>query len=190
MLRAANERECAASDKTGSVATANVVDPRHATDTAPGNEARLSFQSGSNTSNAAFLGLLKDAFPLGDRVKIYVDTGFNIGFTDVIDDVVNPLANDAQAAISRFGRYSPIYRLGFDTGAAVNIKLGSDFKRQAGYLASEASNSAAGSGLFNGNHAALAQVVYAPNFATIAFTDVNAYSDHGLNHGTGARYPI
>ncbi|MBW4472804.1 MAG: iron uptake porin [Stenomitos rutilans HA7619-LM2] len=171
---------------TTRIQASNVIDPRPATNTAPGNEARLSFQSGSDTSNAAFLSLLKYAFPIGDRVKIYVGTGFNIGFIDVIDDIVNPLANDAQAAISRFGRYSPIYRLGFDTGGAVNIKLGGDFKLQAGYLASEASNPAAGSGLFNGNYAALAQLVYAPQFATIAFTYVNAYSDNGLNHGTGS----
>ena len=171
---------------TTRIQASNVIDPRPATNTAPGNEARLSFQSGGDTSNAAFLGLLKYAFPLGDRVKIYIGTGFNIGFIDVLDDIVNPLASDAQAAISRFGRYSPIYRLGFDTGGAANIKLTDDFKLEVGYLASEASNPATGSGLLNGNYAALAQLVYAPAFATIAFTYVNAYSDNGLNHGTGS----
>jgi len=71
-------------------------------------------------------------------------------------------------------------------GGTHAIKLGGDFKLEAGYLASEASNPAAGSGFLNGNYAALAQLVYAPTFATIAFTYVNAYSDNGLNHGTGS----
>jgi hypothetical protein len=164
----------------------NVIDPRPATNTAPGNETRLSFQSGSDASNAAFLSLLKYGFPIGDRVKAYVGTGSNIGFIDVLDDIVNPLANDAQAAISRFGRFSPIYRLGFDTGGALNITLTKEFRLEAGYLASEASSPIPGKGLFNGNYAALAQLVYAPKFATIALTYTNAYSDNGLNHGTGS----
>jgi len=171
---------------TTRIQATNIIDPRPATDTAPGNETRLSFQSGGDTSNAAFLGLIRYQFLIGNTAKIVVATGSNIGFIDVLDTIVSPLASDSQAAISRFGRYNPIYRLGFDTGAAANLKLGKAFKLEVAYLASEPNIPAAGNGLFNGDYAALAQLVYTPNFGTIAFTYVNAYNDSGLNHGTGS----
>lgn len=164
----------------------NVIEPRSVTDTAPGNEARLGFQSGADTTNIGVIGKIQYNFPVGDRIKLTVGTGAIFGFIDVLDDLVNPLLNDATGGISRFGRYSPIYRLGFGTGVAANINLGNDFKLEMGYLASEANIPASGSGLFNGNYAALAQVVYAPKFGTFALTYTNAYNDNGLGHGTGS----
>ncbi|MBM0745583.1 iron uptake porin (plasmid) [Phormidium sp. CLA17] len=162
----------------------NAIEPRPITDTAPSNEARLGFQSGPDATNAGFLRILYN-FPVGDRVKLVVSAGPISGFIDVLDNLVNPLLNDATGSISRFGRYSPIYRLSFDTGVAANINLGNNFKLEMGYLASEANIPSAGNGLFNGDYAALAQLVYAPNFGTFAFTYVNAYNDNGLIHGTG-----
>lgn len=166
----------------------NIIDPRPATDTAPGNEARLSFQSSGDTTNAAFLGKLQyNFFPFGDNLKLTVATGSNIGFIDVLDDVVNPLANDATASLSRFGRYNPIYRLSFDTGFAANWALSKEFKLELGYLASQASNPSARTGLFNGNYQAVVQLVYSPTkLGTIALTYANAYSDNGLSHNTGS----
>ena len=171
---------------TTRIQASNIIDPRPATNTSPSNETRLSFQSGGDTTNAGFLGLLKYDFPVNDNVKLTAATGFNIGFIDVLDNIVNPLASDSQASLSRFGRYNPIYRLGFDTGGAANIKLSPDLKLEVGYLASQANNPSQGTGLFGGNYAALGQVVFTPNFGTIALTYVNAYSDNGLNGGTGS----
>ena len=171
---------------TTRIQATNIIDPRPATNTAPSNEARLSFQSGSDTTNAAFLGLLKYDFPLNDSVKLTAATGFNIGFIDVLDDIVNPLASDSQGSISRFGRYSPIYRLGSDTGMAANIKVTPEVKVEVGYLANQPSSPTQGQGFFNGNYAALGQVVFTPDFGTIALTYVNAYSSNGLNTGTGS----
>lgn len=171
---------------TTRIQASNVIDPRPATNTSPSNETRLSFQSGGDTTNAGFLSLLKYDFPVNDSVKLTAATGFNIGFIDVLDNIVNPLASDSQASLSRFGRYNPIYRLGFDTGGAANIKLSPDLKLEVGYLASQANNPAQGAGFFGGNYAALGQVVFTPKFGTIALTYVNAYSDNGLNGGTGS----
>ncbi|PSB56715.1 iron uptake porin [Chamaesiphon polymorphus] len=171
---------------TTRIQASNVIEPRPVTNTSPSNETRLSFQSGSDTTNAAFLGLLKYDFPVSNSVKLTAATGFNIGFIDVLDNIVNPLASDSQASLSRFGRYNPIYRLGFDTGGAANIRLSPDLKLEVGYLASQANNPAQGAGFFGGNYAALGQVVFTPKFGTIALTYVNAYSDNGLNSGTGS----
>ncbi len=171
---------------TTRIQATNIIDPRPATNTAPSNEARLSFQSAGDTTNAGFIGLIRYAFPIGDRIKTYIATGSNVGFIDVLDDIVNPLASDSQAAISRFGRYNPIYRLGFDTGGAVNLTLAPGLRLEAGYLASQASDPSPGRGLLNGSYAAVGQIVYSPSFGTIALTYVNSYSNNGLNIGVGS----
>ncbi|MCC5615402.1 iron uptake porin [Nostoc sp. CHAB 5836] len=159
----------------------NVINP-----TAPGNEARLSFQSGSDTNNNVFLSKLEYRFPIGDKVSFLLGTGFNTYFDDA--DVINPLQSDGNAAISRFGRYSPIFRLGGDTGVGVTFKPNGNFKAEMFYLAGNTNNP--GSGLFTGKYGALGQIVFYPNekdpITKIAFTYVNAYNDDGLAHNTGS----
>ncbi|MCC5598010.1 iron uptake porin [Nostoc favosum] len=159
----------------------NVVNP-----TAPGNEARLSFLSGSDTNNNVFLSKLEYRFPIGDKVSFLLGTGFNTYFDDA--DVINPLQSDADATISRFGRYSPIFRLGGDTGVGVTFKPNGNLKAEMFYLAANTNNP--GSGLFNGKYGALAQIVFYPNEkdtnTKIAFTYVNAYNENGLGHNTGS----
>ncbi|WP_392476368.1 iron uptake porin [Nostoc sp. C110] len=159
----------------------NVVNP-----TAPGNEARLSFQSGSDTNNNVFLSKLEYRFPIGDKVSFLLGTGFNTYFDDA--DVINPLQSDGNAAISRFGRYSPIFRLGGDTGVGVTFKPNGNLKAEIFYLAGNTNNPS--SGLFNGKYGALGQIVFYPNekdpITKIAFTYVNAYNDNGLGHNTGS----
>ncbi len=159
----------------------NVVNP-----TAPGNEARLSFQSGSDTNNSVFLSKLEYRVPMGDKVNFMLGTGFNTYFDDA--DVINPLQSDADATISRFGRYSPIYRLGGDTGVGVTFKPNGNLKAEMFYLAGNTNNP--DSGLFNGKYGALGQIVFYPNqkdtATKIAFTYVNAYNNDGLGHNTGS----
>ncbi|MCC5663801.1 iron uptake porin [Nostoc sp. CHAB 5784] len=158
----------------------NVVNP-----TAPGNEARLSFQSGSDT-NDVFLSKLEYRFPIGDKVSFLLGTGFNTYFDDA--DVINPLQSDADATISRFGRYSSIFRLGGDTGVGVTFKPNGNLKAEMFYLAGNTNDP--DRGLFNDKYGALAQIVFYPNEkdtnTKIAFTYVNAYNDNGLGHNTGS----
>ena len=159
----------------------NVVNP-----IAPGNEARLSFQSGSDTNNNVFLSKLEYRFPIGDKVSFLLGTGFNTYFDDA--DVINPLQSDADGTISRFGRYSQIFRLGGDTGVGVTFKPNGNLKAEMFYLAGNTNNP--GSGLFNGKYGALGQIVFYPNQkdinTKIAFTYVNAYNENGLAHNTGS----
>ncbi|MGH1397579.1 MAG: iron uptake porin [Trichormus sp.] len=159
----------------------NVVNP-----IAPGNEARLSFQSGSDTANDVVLSKLEYYFPLGEKLRVLVATGFNTYFDDA--DVINPLQNDGDATISRFGRYNAIYRLGGDTGVGVTFTPNQNFKAEMFYLAGNANNPS--SGLFNGKYGLLGQIVWYPNandkVSKIAFTYVNAYNENGLGHNTGS----
>lgn len=159
----------------------NVVNP-----TAPGNEARLSFASGSDTNNNVFLSKLEYRFPIGNKVSFLLGTGFNTYFDDA--DVINPLQSDANGTISRFGRYSTIFRLGGDTGVGVTFKPNGNLKAEMFYLAGNTNN--LGRSLFNGKYGALAQILFYPNEkdtnTKIAFTYVNAYNDDGLGHNTGS----
>ncbi|RCJ17594.1 hypothetical protein A6770_33755 [Nostoc minutum NIES-26] len=163
------------------IQASNVINP-----TAPGNETRSSFASGSNSTNEAFVSKLQYTYEPNDRVKILAATGFNTYFDDW--EVVNPLKSDADGTISRFGRYSPIFRLGGDTGVGVTYKPNENIKVEMAYLAKNSNNPA--SGLFNGSYGALGQIVFYPNnkdtTTKIAFTYVNAYNKDGLGHNTGS----
>ncbi|MBD2361782.1 iron uptake porin [Anabaena minutissima FACHB-250] len=159
----------------------NVINP-----ISPGNEARLSFQSGSDATNDVVLSKLEYRFLIGKKVSVLVGTGFNTYFDDA--DVINPLQSDGDAAISRFGRYNAIYRLGGDTGVGVTFKPNGNFKAEMFYLAGNANNPT--SGLFNGKYGLLGQIIFYPNakdkVTQVAFTYVNAYNENGLGHNTGS----
>ena len=161
------------------IQASNVINP-----TAPGNEARVSFQS--DTGNNAVLSKLQYRFPLNEQITITTATGFNTYFDD--GEVINPLQSDANATISRFGRYNAIYRLGGDTGVIVTYWPNDNIKAEAMYLAKNANNPA--SGLFNSGYGALGQIIFYPNSedtdTKVGFTYVNAYNEDGLGHNTGS----
>jgi hypothetical protein len=152
--------------------------------TAPGNEARLSFDQPTD-DNSVVIQQLRYGFPLTDNVRVTL-VGAGVSYVDIID-VINPLQSDSGATISRFGRFNPLYRYGSGAGFATTIAFNKSLKLELGYLAGEAENPGVGNALFNGDYAALAQVVFSPgNLGKIAFTYVNAYNDNGLGHGTGS----
>ncbi|AUT02396.1 hypothetical protein CLI64_19470 [Nostoc sp. CENA543] len=159
----------------------NVVNP-----IASGNEARLSFQSGSDTNNNVLISKLEYRFLVGEKIQVFVGTGFNTYFDDA--DVINPLQSDAYGTVSRFGRYSTLYRLGGDTGVGVTFTPNKNFTAQFFYLAGNANNPSRG--LFDSKYGALGQLIWYPNSedkaTKIAFTYVNAYSENGLGHNTGS----
>ncbi len=158
--------------------------------TEPGNETRLSFQSGSDTNNNVFVSKLEYRFPVNKKLELMLGTGFNTYFDDA--DVINPLQSDGDGAISRFGRYSPIFRLGGDTGIRVTFKPNENLKAQMLYLAGSTSSNdpTSGNGLFNGKYGALTQVIFYPNSkdkdTKFAFSYVNAYNKNGLGTNTGS----
>ncbi|MFN6570095.1 iron uptake porin [Dendronalium sp. ChiSLP03b] len=170
------------------IQASNVINP-----TAPGNETRSSFASGSNSTNEAFVSKLQYTYEPNEQVKILAATGFNTYFDDW--EVVNPLKSDADGTISRFGRYSPIFRLGGDTGVGMTYKPNENIKVEMAYLAKNSNNPA--SGLFNGSYGALGQIIYYPsgipkdsskeNIVTkFAITYVKARNNDGLGHNTGS----
>ena len=103
---------------------------------------------------------------------------------------VNPYFEDydgGNGALSTFASESPIYRIGGGAGAALNIKFGAGnsilrpSSLTIGYLGSEPSNPGLGSGIFNGNYAALGQLNFnVSNRVALAATYVHGY------HGAGS----
>jgi len=72
-------------------------------------------------------------------------------------------SEELTGAVSRFGRFNPIYYQGLEgTGATVNYSFSEAIALSAGYLAPRASEPIEGAGLFNGSFAAIAQLSIEP----------------------------
>jgi hypothetical protein len=162
------------------------------------NNTRLGFDG--NNDNAVELNRLEYRTNIGDQLTVFVGGGSNDGleFNDSIA-TLSPTESSANGAISRFGRFNPIYRVGTGSGLIVNYKLGREFTElskvtlSAGYLvpSATASNPADKAGLFDGGYSALAQLAYqpTPNLG-LALTYANSYypTGAGVSGGTGSGF--
>jgi len=141
------------------------------------NMTRLGFDGDSE--NEVELDDFFYRFPLGDFASVKI----NFANGEFNDDVYtfSPFESSGRGAISRFGRFNPIYRAG-EGGAGITVNLNPEgaISLSLGYLAPEASNPIAGAGLFNGDYAALGQLSFRPNDAiNIGLTYVHSYYGGG-----------
>jgi hypothetical protein len=139
-----------------------------APDGAPGTaEGILTPRVGGNTDNDIALDWLAYYFPIGDRLEAYVAaTGST--HNHYVYSTINPYFEDfdgGSGSISAFSQASPIYRIGGGTGVGFNVSLdrNSRIVLSAGYMADDAADSSPGSGLFNGDYAALGQITITPS---------------------------
>ena len=140
---------------------------------------RLGFDGADGGDNNSVLSLFQYDFPLTDSTKIRIAaTGYE--FNDNQPTLNPQLSSSANGALTRFGRYNPIFRLSGD-GAAVNVaqKLGDEFSIDVGYAVPGASNTApnastvipstpaggtpSNNGFFGGQNAILTQLTYTPS---------------------------
>ncbi|AFY32010.1 iron uptake porin [Calothrix sp. PCC 7507] len=149
-------------------------------------EGTQTFNLSPNTNNGAAIDWLAYYFPIGNS-QIYVAASGAIQSDYVPTN--NPYFEDfdgGNGALSTFASESPIYRIGGGAGLGVNLAFGSGnstFKPSLtlGYLASQANNPSPGSGLFEGNYAALAQLnLNVGDRLSFAATYVHGY------HGAGS----
>ena len=135
-----------------------------------------------NNDNNVVMGKLFYRFPVGDKLNVIVDA---IGgeFYDNFNTVNPLLSSTPVGSLSRFGRFSPIYRVS-NTGSAQNIgsgvsaifKLSDTITLSGGYLARRGNEPTAGRGLLDGSYGALAQLAIQPNKdATLALTYAHSY---------------
>ena len=129
-------------------------------------------RTGTNMTRLAFDGdegndvLLDDffyRFPLGDIAEVKVDFD-NVEFNDNVYTFNPAFESSGRGAISRFGRFNPIYRQGTGgAGLTVNLNPKGKIGLSLAYLAQNAENPNQNFGLFNGDYTALAQLAFRPN---------------------------
>ena len=161
-------------------------------------EGRFGFQV--DNGNSVSLDRLFYQTPLTDAVRLYLAA--NAGqYRDYVPLLNGNLVSSGTGALSRFGRYNPIYRIGgTSAGAGLTIGPKSPIRIDLGYFAGgNASNPGEDAGLFNGGYSALGQVTFQPakQFALSA-TYIHSYSTNpdslvgnaalggSLGHGTGS----
>lgn len=165
------------------------------------NQTRLSYDG--DEGGTFNLRRVEYRFPVGDLITLFVGTGAGnsgdgLEFNDMVP-TLSPVESSGQGAISRFGRFNPIYRGTVGAGALANIRLGrgntlgSAFTLSAGYLvpSSTANNPADKAGLFDGQFTALAQLAFQPSrdFGA-AFTYTRSYypGGSGVTGSTGTGF--
>jgi hypothetical protein len=116
-------------------------------------------------------------FPWGEDTEITVGP---VGIeTDDIGEVLNPLEDSDQRAISRFGLRDPATLRGPEgAGLGVQHEFSDKLAVNAGYLASEGDSAdpSPGRGIFSGSYSAIAQVLLEPNDnLDFAFTYTRIY---------------
>ncbi|WP_413172790.1 iron uptake porin [Anabaena azotica] len=164
------------------------------------NMTRTSWDSTNDTTNSVQLGKLYYRFPVGEKINVIVDA---IGgeFYDNFNTINPLLSSTPVGAISRFGRFSPIYRTSntssaSNTGSGVSavFKLNDKITFSGGYLARRGSDPSDGKGLFDGSYGALAQLAFQPNKdLTIGLTYAHSYlsgaaSDVTVSGGYGSAF--
>ncbi|MHC5673874.1 iron uptake porin [Nostoc sp.] len=142
----------------------------------------------SPANNNDFLDWLAYYFPIGDKIDAYVGA-VNGVFFDFIPTLSPYLdsATGAGRALTEFASSSPIYRIGGGAGAGINYKFSDKVVLSLGYLAGDHASPQSGSGLFNGQYGAIAQLAWNPNNNSgIGLTYLNAYQNRGAIFDIGS----
>lgn len=149
------------------------------------NEGRVEFDGDSN--NQFRLSLLRYRFPIGENTSVYLAAIGN-GFVDLDASAqLTPYLDGV--AVSLFGLRNPIYNYSSGTGLGIRHRFGESLELNLGYLTPDASSPLAGSGLFDGQYGALAQLIWYPSRSIrVGFTYLNSYTpadnDFGLATGS------
>lgn len=129
-------------------------------------------------------------FPVGNNTTAWVIANAYGG--ENLAPTLSPISNSGTGALSRLGRFSPIYRLNEGPGVAVQHKFSDEVDLSLSYRAKNATNQAPGNGLFNGDYGAFAQLTLKPfqNF-DLGLQYANAYFPAGASNvagGTGSAF--
>jgi len=147
--------------------------------------------SGTN-NNTVTIDKLNYAFNLSEKIRVKVDaTGAELNENV---NVFNPdFRSSGSGALSRYGRFSPIYRQANDgSGITVNVTPSDKIALSAAYFATgrdNAANPAPGRGLFDGGNTIFGQLAFKPNKAiNVGLTYAHSYfgASTGLLGSTGS----
>ncbi|MEO0408033.1 MAG: iron uptake porin, partial [Cyanobacteria bacterium P01_A01_bin.135] len=149
------------------------------------NMTRLAFDR--DTDNEFVVGKLFYRFPLTDDLRFTID-GTRGAYQTNVDTFSSIFFNPVSGAVSRFGRFNPIYYQGVGgAGVTANYDISDAVSLSAGYLARNPEDPEPGSGLFNGSYAALAQLeIYPDDDLSFGLTYVRSYFPGGRAFVSGA----
>ncbi|MBE9211394.1 iron uptake porin [Plectonema cf. radiosum LEGE 06105] len=154
------------------------------------NMTRLGFDG--EDDNDFEIGELWYEFPLGDALRVHIDA-VSGEYNDNINNFHPAFESSGGGAISRYGRFSPIYRQGDGAGITLTFAPESPISASVGYLAEDNSNPGLGTGVFNGSYAAIGQVAFQPSKSfgvglTYARTYQNSQGGVNLFDSTGSAF--
>ncbi|MBD2559415.1 MULTISPECIES: iron uptake porin [Nostoc] len=146
------------------------------------NMTRLGFEQGS-ADNANSVGIDKAnyAFNFGEAIRVKIDaTGAEL--YENVNNFNPDFASSARGAISRYGRFSPIYRQGSGgAGLTVTFNPKGPISLSGAYLAPNAQNPGGSNGVFNGDSTIFGQIGFQPTPAIgVGLTYARSYQDGGL----------
>ena len=148
------------------------------------NMTRLAYDgygSGLNVANVVSIDKLNYAFNLKDNVRVKIDA-VGAELNENVN-VFNPdFRSSGTGALSRYGRFSPIYRQANDgAGITINVNPIGKLALSAAYFATGASSAAdptPGKGLFDGNNTIFGQLGFKPSQAiNVGLTYAHSYQN-------------
>ncbi|MBV8887725.1 MAG: iron uptake porin, partial [Chroococcidiopsidaceae cyanobacterium CP_BM_RX_35] len=159
------------------------------------NETRLGFDG--DEGNTLAVDQLFYRFPLFKNAIVQIDAA-NTELNERGFSTFSPFESSGLGSISRYGRFSPIYRIGNSTtnvtnsvlgsggaGASVHINPQGIVGLDLAYLAPTANNPNSGFGITNGAYAAVAQVdINASKYFNLGLTYAHSYDSVGRRNGT------
>ena len=145
---------------------------------------RLGFET--NTNNQFEIDDFFYRFPIGERFQAQFDFS-NTEYNDNVYTFNPAFESSGRGAISRFGRFNPIYRVGSGAGLTLSFNPNGPIGASVGYIANNADNPSEGTGLFDGSFAALGQIAFRPTEAiNIGLTYARTYDKgNGINATNG-----
>jgi hypothetical protein len=147
-------------------------------------QTRLGFDGSDQGGNDVVLDDLYYQFNLGKALRISLSAASS-EFYDFIPTFNPAFESSGSGAISRYGRFSPIYRQGSEgAGVVVTVAPNSPISASVGYLAPQASNPGLGTGLIDGGYSAIGQISFRPSQAfNVGLTYARTYqnSEGGIN---------
>lgn len=142
-----------------------------------------------NSQNSVGIDDFYYRFPVGDNTRVWVIAN-GYGSDNIAPTLNSFFQSGSSGALSRFGRFSPLYRLVDGPGVGVQHKFSDQLTFSATYRARNASNPE--DGLFGGNNSALGQLTFSPhkNFS-VGLTYAHAYYEGNavdVSGGTGTAF--
>lgn len=159
------------------------------------NMTRLAFDG--NNNNSVVIDKLNYAFNFNNAVRIKVDAS-NAELYENVNTFNPDFASSARGALSRYGRFSPIYRQGQGgAGLTVTFNPNGPISLTGAYIARTANDPTLNNGLLDGDNAIFGQLSFQPSKAfNIGLTYARTYQTNLVNNnvnnnlfqGTGSTF--